>query len=575
MRVLALALFLLTGCRGDGRYLGNTKPPDGQKLVYANTHEPFSLDPAMQTVQTESNIQQCLFEGLAVSNPVTSQPMAGMATHYEVSADGKVYTFYLRGHSHPQGIRLADIGALPPEFSHRAQAPADSVPARRSDGAPVTAADFVYSWRRLVDPHVASPNASDVAIILNARDIVAGKQAPDHLGAEALDDFTLRVHLESPAPYFVGLATQADLMPVPRHVVERARLTGHVDQWARPGRIVGNGPFSLAEWRPYESLRVVKSQTYYERDLVKLNEITFIPTDSTAVINLYRAGRVHSLYQDSLPPSLIPALKSKADFRSDRQLALLFVSINTHEPPLDNQMLRWAVNMAIDKRAIAEFWSSKPARRLIPSVPGYTSPQSLVVEVRGKKYDIMAYDPAGARELLASAGYPGGFDASGKRLAFPITIWSQRAEMAEMIRYQLVNNLNIEVRVNVMEASVLAAAQYNGAVEGISIWVWDLGYIDPYNLLGPMFTDFLGWHDSGYAAEVEEASRQLDPRTRLQRLALCETRLMQSMPLIPLFFMPDFYLVKPYVRGLVTDLLGDVSFRYAFIDSKFQERVQP
>ena len=133
MRTVAIVVLLLSACHRDLRYLGNTKPPLTQRLVYANAAEPATLDPDLVAMGQDVNIQQCLFEGLVVNNPLTSQPIAGMATHYEVSADGKEYTFYLRGHPHPKGTRLTDIGALPPEFSHGVHAPPDSTPARWSD----------------------------------------------------------------------------------------------------------------------------------------------------------------------------------------------------------------------------------------------------------------------------------------------------------------------------------------------------------------------------------------------------------------------------------------------------------
>lgn len=565
MRSLAIALLLLAACRRDSRYLGDTRPPRGEMLVYVNTNEPATLDPALQNSSTDGNIQQCLFEGLTTNNPVTSQPLAGMATNYEVSPDGMQYTFYLRGHPNPKGTRLPGIDSLPPEFSHGVRPPPDAAPARWSDGSSVTASDFVYSWRRIVDPRTASPNTADLSVILNAQQIAAGRLAPKQLGVEALDDFTLRVLLVTTAPYFLTLVAQPDFMPVPQHIVERRR-----EQWSRRGNLIGNGPFVLAEWRPYDCLKVRKSPTYYERDMVKLEEVSFLPTGGPPVINLYRAGLVQTMWPDSLPPSLIPALESNRDFRADRLFALMFLSIDLHEPPFDNQMLRWAVNMAIDKRAAAGLLHADPAHQIVPATPGYSPGDSVIVTVRGKNHNILAYDPAGAREILAEAGYPGGVSTSGARLSFPINAWSERADICEMIRYQLRANLNIEPRVNPMEFNVMAAAQTAGSNSGFTVFAWNFGYADPYALLGPMFTDWAGWHDSGYADQLDMANRTVGLPDRLRKLAECERSFMRAMPVIPLTFIVNNYLSKPYLRGMKMDLFGEVFFRYASIDHTFR-----
>jgi ABC-type oligopeptide transport system substrate-binding subunit len=552
MRALALVV-LLSACHRDPRYLGNTKPPLTQRLVYANALEPATLDPDLVSMGMDANIQQCLFEGLAVNNPLTSQPMAGMATHYEVSADGKEYTFYLRGHPHPKGNRLADIGALPPEFSHGVPAPPDSVPARWSNGTLVTAGDFVYSWRRLVDPRTASANASDPAMVVNALDIVAGKRGPDQLGVEALDDFTLRVRLVTPAPYFVSVVAQPDFMPVPRNTV------------VRRDKVIGNGPFVLAEWRPYDLLRVRKNPIYYERDLVRLDEISFLPVKEAAAVNLYQAGLVQNLYESAVPAPLVPALKSTRDFRHDPQTSSIGAAVNLRDPPFDNQMLRWAINMAIDKRVIADYYSSEPALRLVPALPGYTPLESLPVSIHGKRYDVLAYNPGDAREVLAAAGYPDGIDAMGKRLTFPIN--TSVSDLAETIRYQLKKNLKIEPQVNFMEFSVLYAAQSRGDLAGLTLSANTLSYPDPYGILAPWFTDFLGWHDRDYAAHLDEANRTLDPQVRMRKLAQCEARFMEAMPMIPISWFPNLYLAKPYLRGMKSDLFAEISFRYAWIDT--------
>jgi len=567
-KLAVLAAAILASCHGDGRYLGNITPPSQQRLVYVDTYEPSSLDPYMALEVPEFSLANALFEGLTVTNPVTTEPMAGMATHYEISADGKTLTFYLRGHASPKGTRLPDIGTLPPEFSHGERAPPDSVPGRWSDGGTVTANDFVYALRRVYDPKAAMPYWERV--IVNSADIAAGKRRPEELGVSAPDEFTLRIQLTVPAQYFL-VALAVSTSPVPRGAVEKARAQGQPEDWSKPGAIIGNGPFVVKEWRPYDYIRIAKSSTYYLKNSVRLEEIKLLPLPSgPPVINLYRAGEAQAIYTDSLPLSLVPALQSKTDFHRDRQYGMLMFFLNLYEPPFDNQLVRWAVNMAIDKSALAKYWQTEVQRHVVPALPGYTPPESRIVAVNGKKYDVMAYDLAGARELLARAGYS---YTDGKHLTFSINCTNneQGMQTAEIVRSLLKTALNAEIRVNAMEQKVLSEGSSSGTSHGASLYAWTADSADPYMLLNPEMVEiYAGFRDAGYYSELDAANQTIDPGLRLRKLAECEARLMESMPIIPMCGFPAVYLAKPYVRGLPSDPLGRVWYRYGWIDAKWK-----
>ena len=405
-------------------------------------------------------------------------------------------------------------------------------------------------------------------VILNAAELAAGKLMPEQLGVAALNAFTLRVRLETPTAYFVGLVAEPTFLPVPRQAVKNAQRLDRPKAWARPGQFSANGPFVLAEWRPYDYVKVVRNPNYYERDLVKLDEISFLPMAAgPPVISLYRAGLVQSMITDSLPPSLMPALRTAKDFRIDPQLALFFLSMDLRDPPFNNRLVRWAINMALDKRALSDFWFSEVARNVVPPMPGYAAPESLMVEIRGKRYDIMAYDPPGAREVLVAAGYPGGIGPDGRRLTFPLNADPATVDTAEIVSKQLQKALNIEGKVNQMEFVVEDAAQRAGTLRGFGIFGQNATFSDPYAFLSRSFmAEVVGWRDSDYYAELEAANKTLDPKLRTQSLARCEARLMEAMPLIPFSFYPSTYLAKPYVRGLKVNASNDTVFRYAWID---------
>lgn len=578
---MALGFFVAaTGCQRDDGYFGNTKPPPGQHFVYVNAIEPSSLDPAVSMLSAENNIWQSLLEGLVNAHPITGEPIAGMATHYEVSPNGCQYTFFLRGHPRPRGSRLPNIDALPKEFSHGVLAPPDSLPAHWSDGSIVTAHDFVYAWRRLVDPKFAYITASDLSIVENGAEITAGKRTPEQLGVQAVDDFTLIVHLQSPVPYFLALAR--GWPPVPRRTVESFYADGRENDWTKPANFVGNGPFVLSEWRPYDRVTIRKSPTWYLADLVRLDDVTFLPVGAGAAsVSLFRSGAAQALFAQAMPSSIVPALRSKSEFVTTPGWGIWSLAMNLRDPPFDNPVLRIAMNMAIDKSALASFSGTEPLKHLTTPASGYSPQESIFTTIGGKRYDILAYNPDAAREALTAAGYPGGKAPTGRTLGFDIwTIPNESyIELAQIIAYQLSQNLNVQARVSTAEGSVLWDGQFASHFSGMELTEDGRNYGDPYAFLGYMPSPgsgyILGWEGTAYFSALEAANGTLEPAARLKRLADCEAMLMQDMPIIPLMREQSNYLLKPYVCGWTQNPGGDKYFMYVWIDHDWQKGKTP
>jgi oligopeptide transport system substrate-binding protein len=248
----------LAGCGTGGKdHFGRSRVPASQRLVYLNRSEPASLDSVFVTTSKEINITQCLFVGLTENDPLTLVPRAALATHYETTAAGRFMTFYLRGHRRPKGIRLPG--------SHESLT---AMPARWSDGVAITAHDFVYSWRRLIDPKTATGSTYLLFYVSNAKDINARRNASlQDLGVEAVDDFTLRVEFQSPAPFFLNIVSTGPLA-APLHVIQEGESF-----WTRPGRIVVSGPFHLEEWRSYDRVVLRKNPMYFNAGKVRLDEV--------------------------------------------------------------------------------------------------------------------------------------------------------------------------------------------------------------------------------------------------------------------------------------------------------------
>jgi ABC-type oligopeptide transport system substrate-binding subunit len=588
-RALCAASILAAACkRAANPYFGRTTPPNRQRLCYVLGGEPASLDPAYFFGGFESFVIPALFEGLTSYHPVTLQPMAALATHFEAVPGRSELTFYLRGHSQPRGEALPDTdnlrrqyqgGKLAQDFSRGRRAPPSSIPALWSDGCPVTAHDFVYSWRRIVDPVTAAPYASTLNAVSNAEAIQIGKLPPDSLGVKALDDFTLQIDVRPPVFNFLQLLAAPVMAAVPRRAIEAARQRGREPSWTDPERIVTSGAFTLKQRRPFDKIIVVKNSRYYEAGLVALEEIEF-PTvsDGVTTANLYRAGEIDAMPGERLSALLQPVLEGRRDFHVAPACMVIWHGFNTRKPPFDNVLLRYALNMASDKAAIAGAFGGgrTAARNLVPPIEGYDAPHSLPVPIDGATYDVLAYNPEAARALLSKAGYPHGAGPGGRAFRFEMLIPSlpHSRPIAEMLQSQWRSNLNVESNLIVQEFNVwtqnVLALQYSGIAESGG---WP-DYLDPKGLFdwfaNGSTLNGTGYDDSAFNSMLAESDLAGDPVARMHKLAECERCLLKSMPVIPIFHNVWLYLQKPFVRGLEGNALDKHPFKYAWIDTNWR-----
>jgi oligopeptide transport system substrate-binding protein len=503
--------------------------------------------------------------------------MAGLATHYEANADFTQFRFYLRGHPRPRGIRLPGAADLPDRFARGRKASPDFLPARWSDGRLITAHDFVFSWRRFVDPDTAAPLRFQFTLLRNAPEILSGKRPAEELGVHASDEFTFVVDLGSSASFFLEFITSYLYSAVPRHALEAARKAE--SSWTEPHHIVTSGAFTMREYRPYEKIVLVRNPHYYDASLVDLDELTFLPVvDGTTVMNLYRAGEADATPGLGLSPLFTTVLSRKKDYHSGPGFGTIFPCINTRRAPFDNVLLRYALNMATDKKTVADFYGpgNEPARSLIAPLPGYTQPRTLNINMDGYRYDVLSFNLECARALLAKGGFPGGLIPNGARLEVPyhFPILPDTLLKAQMIQQQWLHSLNVDVKLFPREFNVhwrmVLEADYRGIAEYA---VFPL-YLDPNGFLDQFPSDSSGnparWSDPGYAADLAAANAILSRTERLKRLADCERRLLGAMPFLPLFHTAFSFLCKPYVRGLTSHLFDVRAYKYVWIDTKWR-----
>jgi oligopeptide transport system substrate-binding protein len=569
-RSLLAAPFALVGCTGPSPYFGRTTPPGSQRLVHSNGEEPSSLDPAQSIGAGSDAVIAGLLDSLTALSPLTQQPAAALATHYEVDSRGTQYTFFLRGHPKPRGIRLPNTDSLPREFTGGRKAPPDRTPALWSDGTSLTAHDFVYSWRRLVDPGIAAPMAPFyLACLGNADDIIKGAKPPKTLAVRALDEFTFQFELTAPRPSFLRVLWQPLLAAAPRHSIEAARRRGRESSWTMPGTYVSSGPFLLREWKAHDRVVLTRNPYYWEAQCVAIEEIVFLPVASgTTNVNLYKAGALQSINPWLIPPLLVPALKKKRDFSTSPAFRSLWYSLDTSKPPLDRLRVRYALNLATNKAAIAKFLAAgqRAANGVVPPLPGYPPLELLQVPMLGQMLNILAFDPRTARELLVSEGIP------SLELWVTIPARTRSRDIAPIVQQQWREHLGVRLNLVEVEEMVweqnLTLRQYRHAIEES----WTAFCDDPNDFLG-LFRPSLAtsiWRDTKFDHDFTVANRLLDPAERMKALAKCEVQLIESMPVIPIFHDTWTYLEAPYVLGVKPNPFGAPRFKYASIDTHWR-----
>lgn len=494
-------------------------------------HDLADLDPALATQSSDYSVLSALFEGLVAEDPVDLHPVPGVAESWDVSPDHTVYTFHLRKD------------------------------ALWSNNEPVTASDFIASWQRALSPTLAADYASFLFVIQGA-EAYNKKLVPfSQVGLAAPDNRTLRITLEHPTPYFLSLLTLPVFYPVNvRAIAKYGDVNSRSVPWARPDRLVGNGPFDLTAWHTGQEIVVHKSYTYWDHAAVRLMEIHFHAIDSLDVEErAFRAGQLH--VTDALPPGKLDAYRNDnpSVFRIDPLLGTYFYRLNTTLPILGDVRIRRALSLAIDRDAITEKilrGGQLPARSLVPPhTAGYTSSTQL------------ATDPDAARKLLAEAGYPGGKGLPPLELLFNNS--ESHRLIAEAIQEMWHRELGVDVRLlNEDRKSTLEARRSGNFQIMRDVWIAD--FVDPASFLDIMQSDsgnnYTGWKNADYDAALFAAARETNPAARNALYQKAESILLDAVPIIPIYHYAHVFLIQPSVKGWYPTLLDHHPYKYVHLE---------
>ena len=497
------------------------------------------LDPHLITNIAEMDVVSSLFEGLVSEDPVDLHPVPGVAERWELSPDRLTYTFYLRAN------------------------------AKWSNGAPVTAPDFVASWQRILTPALAAENASLLYVLQGAQAFHRGATKDfSQVGVSAPDARTLRVTLEHATPYFLSLLTHPAWLPLN---LASLAATGSASErgnaWTRPGRLVGNGPFTLKSWEPNKVLVVEKSPTYWDAATVRLHAIHFYPIDSVdAEERTFRAGQLHVTYV--LPFSKVDRYRRESPqlLRTDPYLDSYFLRLNVRRPPLGDERVRRALAIAVDRQAIVEkiLRGGQLAATALtpPGLPGYTPPDAsrLLPPASGGGADA-------ARALLAEAGYPGGKGLPPLELLYNTS--ENHRLLAEAVQEMWRRELGLDVRLVNQEFKVLLTERRAGRYQILlSDWVGD--YLDPSTFLDLLLSssgnNHTGWSSPDYDARLFAAARQPDPATRATQLQQAEALMLTAAPIIPLYYNTHVFLLHPSVKGWHPTILDHHPYKHVWLE---------
>lgn len=529
MASFRLTLCALTISASIGGAVAAQVPPgtvlaEKQEIVRHIKDEPASLDPIKAVGLPEAQVARDLFEGL-VNQDAHGKVIPGVATRWQTS-DNQTYIFTLRKD------------------------------ARWSNGDPVTAKDFVYSWQRLVDPKSLSPFAwfAQLAGIQNAEEIISGKLPIDKLGVVAVDDHTLKVQLNKPVPYFVSLTANFSLFPVPKAVVEQ-----YGNDWTKVGNLVGNGAFKLQERVVNEKLVLVPNDHYWDHKHTVLTKVTFVPINQESnATKRYQAGDID--ITESFPKNMYQKLLKDIPDQvyTPDQLGTYYYAFNTQRAPTNDVRVRKALSYAIDRKIIAEKvlgTGEKPAYHFTPDVTAGFKPEiSLLQQQSQEELNEQA------KALMQAAGY-------GPNHPLKLTLLYNTSESHQKIAIAVASmwkkTLGVDVNLQNQEWKTYIDSRNTGNFDVVrASWVGDYNEASTFlSLLTSSHTGNIAKFNSPqYDQLLADASRETKPAALTADYNKAEQMIAAEAPIAPIYQYTNGRLIKPWVKGYPITNPEDVAY---------------
>ncbi|EEX66812.1 oligopeptide ABC transporter substrate-binding protein OppA [Vibrio metoecus] len=490
-----------------------TKLAPVQELVRGNGTEVASLDPHKTEGVPESNVIRDLLEGL-VNQDANGNVVPGVAESWETT-DNKTFTFHIRKE------------------------------AKWSNGDPVTAQDFVYSFQRAVDPATASPYSwyMEYTKMINAKEIIAGEKDKSTLGVKAIDDKTLMFELESPVPYFVMMMGHTTVKPVHKATVEK-----YGEQWTKPEHFVGNGAYVLDKWVVNERLELKRNPQYWDDKNTVLNKVTYLPIENqVAEMNRFLSGEIQ--ITNELPLEHFKRLKKEhpESVQVQGQLCTYYYGFNTAKAPFDDVRVRQALSYAIDRDVISDAilgQGQKPAYFLTPEITAGFSPEMPAYGKMTQKERV-----AEAKKLLEAAGY-----SKSNPLKFTLlyNTSENHKKIATAVQSMWKTTLGVDIALENQEWKTFLDTRRQGNFDATRA-----GWCGDYNEASSFLTLLMSsnssndskYHSAEYDATLEKAMTSTSEEERQKLYADAEKLLARDMPIAPIYQYVRSRLVSPTVGG--------------------------
>ncbi len=505
-------------------------PPAGaqlaeqQQIVRHIKDEPASLDPLKAVGLPEIQVMRDLFEGLT-NQDAQGKIVPGVAQSWS-SSDNKTWVFTLRNN------------------------------ARWSNGDPVTAQDFVYSWQRLVDPKNSSAFAwfAGLSGIQNAAAITKGEMTPDKLGVVAQSKNQLKVTLDRPVPWFPALVANVALFPVPQKIIAQQG-----DSWTSLGKLVGNGAFQLSERVVNEKIVLTRNPHYWDDAHSVLTKVTFVPiNEESSATKRYRSNDID--ITESFPKNMYALLKKTlpGEVYTPDQLGTYYYAFNTQKGPTADVRVRKALSWSIDRKVIAEKvlgTGEKPAWHFTPDVTAGFKPLPTFMQ----QHDQNSLN-AQAKSLLAAAGY-----GPGKPLKLKLLYNTSEShqKIAIAVASMWKKNLGVDVTLENQEWKTYIDSRNSGNFDVIrASWVGD--YNEPSTFLNLLTSgnssNIARFNNADYDAVIAKASRETSDQVRNSDYNRAEQILAEQAPIAPIYQYTNGRLIKPWVKGYPITNPEDVAY---------------
>ena len=527
---------------GVQRYYGRSLPPRAQEFRWSDGGLPEVFDPAFAAAPPDTDLVRALFEGLTDYDPRTLRPVPAVATRWESSKDGKVWTFFLRDD------------------------------ARWSNGELVTAHDFINSWQRTVQLGDRAPhtellnNISGTKLTLGDTYKDPSRPAAERssrrgsatrsatCGAEALSSSVLRVHLERPDMNFPSLVAHPVFRPV--------KLTDDPLKKIEPSTLVSNGAFSLSKAEG-DQVSLEKAESYWGKADVRLERVTFVDSNNAeSALAAYREGQVDAVTNAAFQPLAIKLLAPYQDFRRETYGALTYYSFNTAHAPFDDVRVREALAISIDRERISRVelgGATVPALKFLPEQMTESNPPVVA------KAELLEKDISRARQLLAEAGFPDGRGFPTIRLL--INRNEQQRLVSAAVAAMWWDNLNIQT-----EIVVKSWEEYEAAIRAGDFDVVRRGLV--MQTTGELTNIRMMFRERAPAATAVETPANERAKGTAQSLVNeavieSEAQALRELKAMPIYFASSYALVKPYVQGFHSNVLDVASLKMVRMDQSW------